>query len=120
MATDFETQFATSAWLQLTSMHGQTVTYYALNAGGGSSITAIWMPQTVSADWDEGGKDAMNRGTIQCQQSDISSPNIQDTFVISTVKYAVESIVQESPVIIMELVDVGQEYLGGNQTYGEG
>jgi len=60
MPTTYETQFATSAWPQLASMHGETVTYYALNAGGGSSITAIWMPQTVQAEWDEGGKDAMN------------------------------------------------------------
>jgi len=117
MATVYETQFATSAWAQLAAMFGETVTYYAGGTGGGASITAIWMPQGTDPEWQEDGKYAPKRGMIQCAQANVATPTIKDTFSIDSTTYAVESITQESPVVIMSLVDIGREYLGGQNTY---
>jgi len=116
MATGFATQFATSAQAQLQAMFGETVLYKVNNAGAGTNITARWRPAGVDVRYDDDGEYEVGVGTLVCDASDVASRDVDDTFTISSVVWAVESYDARGDSIVATLITHDPRFLGGTKT----
>jgi len=60
---------------------GETVTYNPLGVTG-STITAVWEPDSEPEEYGDDGKWSKRRGLLYCSTSDVSSPSNRDTVTI--------------------------------------
>ena len=68
---------------------GESVTYNPLGVAG-SSITAVWEPDSEPEEYDEDGKWSKRRGSLYCSTVDVTSPSNRDTVTISGEEWQVE------------------------------
>ena len=95
----------------LQEVHGETVTYTP-DGGAGVSITALWRPRGVEADYNTDGEQQRKDGEIECSLDDVTAASDRDTFTISSVVYRVERVTSTHPTVVADLVKLTDRTIG--------
>jgi len=118
MATNFETQFTSSADLQIMDGFGETISYTSYG-NAAANITAKWTPGGISQREYSDGMQYVAEGLVECKLGDITTISDRDLFTIDGATWSVERVIRSTPMVLYAVISRDERYIGGANTRTE-